>query len=170
MPTLLLVQPVSACHTSVTFVTCPRASLTSQQPLGDAKGTHQVLGEIQVGRLLAQLREALGQSRAPQPVLPRAQRHIQQTAWGDRAGVRELHGSECPVLTSIKVPGMWTDPQTPSPRTKTKGPDLPKQTPNRGPSSGYTMQRGRGSGRTSPSRMLEVWGHSGCNVWADRIG
>lgn len=65
-----------------------RASLTFQQPLGDAEGTHQVLREVQVGRLLTKLREALGQSCAPQPVLPRTQRHIEQMAWVDRAGVR----------------------------------------------------------------------------------
>ena len=47
------------------------APLTFQQPLGDAEGSHQVLGNIQVGRLLAKLGEALSQSRAPQPVLPR---------------------------------------------------------------------------------------------------
>ena len=40
----------------------PRAPLTFQQPLGDAEGSHQVLGNIQVGRLLAKLGEALSQN------------------------------------------------------------------------------------------------------------
>lgn len=71
---------------SATRAPAPGASLTFQQPLRDAEGTHQVLGKVQVRRLLAQLREALGQSGAPQPVLPGAQRHVQQPAWGTGKG------------------------------------------------------------------------------------
>lgn len=51
----LLAPPVSACYVPVTCALCPKASLTSQQALGDIKGMRQVLGDVQVGRLLAQL-------------------------------------------------------------------------------------------------------------------
>ena len=65
-------QLMTAClPMSATGTISPMAPLTFQQPLGDAEGSHQVLGNIQVGRLLAKLGEALSQSRAPQPVLPR---------------------------------------------------------------------------------------------------
>ena len=62
------------------------SSLTFQQPLSDAEGPHQVLRKVQVWRVLPELGEALGQSCAPEPVLPRAQRHIEQMAWGDGEG------------------------------------------------------------------------------------
>ena len=97
-----------------THTVSARAPLTSQQPLCDAEGTHQVLGKVQVRGLLAQLREALGQGCAPQPVLPGAQRHEQQPAWGDG-----VSGSGLPTtLTSAKAAGTWTDPQTPEHMTQ----------------------------------------------------
>lgn len=87
----------------------PRAPLTFQQPLGDAEGSHQVLGNIQVGRLLAKLGEALSQSCAPQPVLPRTQWHVEQVAWEKRDGRGETNGSEEPVLPCrvTEAPRMW---------------------------------------------------------------
>jgi hypothetical protein len=70
----------------VTATAYTRSSLTFQQPLGDAEGTHQVLRKVQIGRLLPKLGEALGQGCAPQAVLPRAERHIEQMTWGDGVG------------------------------------------------------------------------------------
>lgn len=90
---------MTACFPmSATRTISPRTPLTFQQPLGDVEGSHQVLGNIQVRRLLAKLGEALSQSRAPQPVLPRTQRHVQQVAWEDRDGGGETIGSGEPVL------------------------------------------------------------------------
>lgn len=89
---------------SATGTVSSRASLTFQQPLGDAEGSHQVLGKVQIGRLLAELGEALGQSCAPEPMAPRTQRHVEQVAWGDRGAVRGdgwLRRSPPAVLTEV---------------------------------------------------------------------
>lgn len=101
-------QLVNACPMSATGTVSFRASLTFQQPLGDAEGSHQVLRKVQIGRLLAELGEALGQSCAPEPMAPRTQRHIEQVAWGDRGAVRGdgwLRRSPPAVLT--EVPRTW---------------------------------------------------------------
>lgn len=80
---------------------CTSASLTSQQPLGDAEGTHQVFRKVQVGRLLTKLGEALGQGCAPQPVLPRTQGHVQQMAWRGRERGGETDGSRAPKFQQV---------------------------------------------------------------------
>lgn len=107
-------QLENACHMSATSAVCPRASLTFQQPLGDAEGTHQVLRKVQIGRLLTNLGEALGQSCTPQPVVPRTQGDIEQMAWGDREGVR---GDECSGALKFPACGEIPRPQVPESTT-----------------------------------------------------
>lgn len=161
-----------------------RASLTSQQPLGDAEGMHQVLRKVQVGRVLTKLGEALGQGCAPQPVLPRTQGHIQQTAWRDREGVRGdgwLRGTPpCGAHEHPSSNRCWD--------TQTQSQTAPQPLCGDGAGRGkgwlaFTIETQTKNGAlntqcseegknpyTSPSRTLEVWGHSGCNVWTDSIG